>query len=111
MILGDRIRLSWHGLVVGAVLTSPVAWSEDPNKKPNLPADEIEALINRLTETDQEDIGYSSSTSGSAFLPLGTSDPYAILLGQEPQKPSDALKALVKLGTKALPKLLAHLKD
>src|SRR5262249_35708530 len=81
----------------------------EPKKKPEPPPEEIEALINRLTELDQQDTGYSWSVTGSAFLPLGRNEMHTGLFDQKPHEPSGALRSLVKLGTKALPPLLAHL--
>ena len=75
------------------------------------PVDEVKALIDQLTQVDRQDTGYSGSVSGSSFLPLGESQTGTMLLFQKPNDASEALKSLVKLGTRALPKLLEHLKD
>jgi ankyrin repeat protein len=78
-------------------------------KKPA--ADDAKALIDQLTQLDRQDTGYSGTVSGSSFLPLGESRAGTMLLFQEPGTPSEALRSLVKLGVKALPTLLDHLKD
>jgi ankyrin repeat protein len=75
------------------------------------PDKEVKAFIDQLTQIDRQDIGYSASTTGSAFLPLGQSHMGTGLLFQQPNEASEALRSLVKLGVKALPELIAHLKD
>src|ERR1022692_973044 len=101
----------WLGLVFGLGATTGFAEAQEVKKQPERPADEVKALIDRLKDLDHQDIGYSGSTTGSSFLPLGQSASHAMLLFQKPHESSDALKSLVKLGTKALPKLLEHLSD
>jgi ankyrin repeat protein len=49
--------------------------------------------------------------TGGGFLPLGTSRPAALLLGQQPPARSGVLRELVKRGAGAVPQLLAHLDD
>jgi ankyrin repeat protein len=106
-------------VALALVVTSAAA---QPAKTPRLggngaplpeeaPANEAKALIDQLPKLDQQDTGYSGSVTGSAFLPLGRSETHTMLFGQKPHASSDALKSLVKLGTKALPTLLAHLND
>jgi ankyrin repeat protein len=104
-------RRVWVGLVAGLSLVTSIGQAQEPKRKPDQPGDEVEALINRLTELHDQDTGYSGSVAGSAFLPLGQSETGVILFGQKPHVPSDALRSLVKLRTRALPKLLAHLSD
>ena len=103
-------HLRWVCIGVVAVLggMASIPGAQEIKKQP---ADEVKALIDRLTELDRQDTGYSGSASGSAFLPLGQSQSHAMLLFQKPHESSDALRSLVKLGTKALPKLLEHLSD
>src|SRR5438094_686054 len=71
----------------------------------------IKALIDKLTEVADGDVGYSASVSGSAFAPLNVESPGAMLLFQKPRVRSDTLRELVKLGPAALPHLIAHLGD
>jgi ankyrin repeat protein len=99
------------GLVAGLGLFLSVARSQEVRKQPAAPADEVKALIDKLTELDRQDTGYSGSVTGSAFLPLGRSETHMILFGQKPHASSEAMKSLVKLGPKALPALLKHLSD
>jgi len=99
------------GVLVGLGLITSVAREQENKKQPSVPANEVKALIDRLTKLDRQDVGYSGSVSGSAFLPLGQSETYTILFGQKPHASSEAIKSLVKLGTKALPTLLDHLND
>jgi ankyrin repeat protein len=103
-------RLVWLSVVIGSWATSP-AGAQEPKKKADPPKDEVETLIDRLVEIDRQDTGYSGSTSGNAFLPLNQSGPHTMLLGQLPQVRSDTMKTLVKLGARAVPKLLEHLAD
>jgi ankyrin repeat protein len=96
-------------LAAGLSLIASVGRAQE--LKTTRPAAEVKALIDRLTELDRQDTGYSGSIAGSAFLPLGQSNTQAILFGQEPHASSAALQSLVQLGTRALPTLLAHLSD
>jgi ankyrin repeat protein len=107
------IQSSWLWVCVTicfGVMSSAIA-AQEVKKQPKGTADEVTALIDRLTKVDQQDIGYSASTSGSAFLPIGQSEAGMMLLSQRPNESSDTLKSLVKLGNSALPKLLEHLND
>lgn len=97
--------------VPGFGLITCFAQAQDLKKQPAVPANEVKALIDRLTKLDRQDTGYSGSVTGSAFFPLGQSETHTILFGQEAHASSDALKSLVKLGTRALPALLEHLND
>jgi hypothetical protein len=104
-------RFAGIGLIAVLCLAASIGGVQVPQKKPQKPAAEVEALIDQLTQVDQQDVGYSASVSGSSFLPLGQSHTGMALLFQEPSATSDALRSLVKLGVKALPTLLEHLKD
>jgi ankyrin repeat protein len=83
----------------------------------NLPTDQglskmnIRDLIDKLQEVAEGDTGYLPTQSGSGFLPLGTSQAAALLLGQKPPARSDTLRELVKRGAAAVPHLIAHLDD
>ena len=106
-----QARYTCIGLIAVLCLAAWIGAVQEPQKKPQTPAGEVESLIDRLTQIDQQDVGYSASVSGSAFLPLGQSQMGMALLFQEPSASSDTLKSLVKLGAKAVPALLEHLKD
>jgi len=71
----------------------------------------VSALIDKLVEIEEGDIGYMPTMSGSRFLPLGLSQPGAMLLGQSAPAISPTLRELVALGQPAVPQLLAHLDD
>jgi ankyrin repeat protein len=88
----------------GAVPQGPGA--QGPPRK-----DAIAALIEKLQDVAEADVGYMATVSGSGFLPLGRSPPGALLLGQQPPAPSGALGELVRRGAAAVPQLLAHLGD
>jgi hypothetical protein len=111
MIQIEQARRAWVIAVAGLCLMAGIVHAQEPKKKPAAAGDGVEALIDRLTEIDQQDVGYSGSVTGSAFLPLGQTQTHTMLLGQTQNESSDALKSLVKLGTKALPTLLKHLSD
>jgi hypothetical protein len=74
---------------------------------------DISALIDRLVDTAEPDLGYSSTASGvPAFSPIESEGrPGPLLLFQRPMVPSGALREIVKQGVPALPQLLAHLGD
>jgi ankyrin repeat protein len=98
--------------VLGIGLMTGLARAQALGKDREVSAKEVKALIDRLTELDQQDTGYSASVTGSAFLPLGQSETGMVLLfPRKPHASSEALKSLVKLGVKALPTLLEHLSD
>lgn len=94
-----------------AVLFVGAALAQRPEQQPNPAAAEIELLIDQLARIDRQDYGYSASTTGDSFLPLGHSKFHCGLLFQRPHEPSDAMKLLVKLGPQAVPALVEHLKD
>src|SRR5262245_38221847 len=106
-----RARNVWPGFVASLALVTTAVQGQGLRDTPAGPVDAVQVLIDRLTELDQQDTGYSASTSGSAFLPLGQSETSAMLLFQKPHASSDAMKSLVKLGAKALPALVKHLRD
>jgi hypothetical protein len=73
--------------------------------------DEIAALIDKLQEVAEGDIGSMPTMSGRGFLPLGTSRAGAMLLGQKSPTSSGTMRELVKRGAAAVPQLVAHLDD
>jgi ankyrin repeat protein len=107
----NRKHLAWVSLAAGFVLLTNNVLAQEPKKQPKSETDEVKALIDRLMEVDRQDIGYSASVTGSSFLPLGYRDSYAVLMFQQSEQTSEALKSLVKLGAKAMPQLLEHLSD
>ena len=111
MIQNEQSHRAWISVVAGLSLMASIVHAQEPKEKPQTAGDEVKALIDRLTEIEQQDVGYSGSVTGSAFLPFGQSETHTMLLGQTPNESSDALKSLVKLGTKALPTLIKHLND
>jgi hypothetical protein len=57
-------------------------------------------------------MGYSSSVSAEAFLPLDAEGQiHTMMLFQQPLVTSEAMRELVKLGVKAVPHLIEHLGD
>jgi ankyrin repeat protein len=81
-----------------------------PGQRPG-PVD-IPALIDKLAEVKDDDVGYSPSVSGSAFAPLDAEGQVSTaLLFQKPLARSETLRILVKQGAAALPHLIAHLDD
>jgi ankyrin repeat protein len=111
---GKRICLCViASLVVASTLARGGAWGQtqtapDPKEKPPL---SVPALIDKLTETAQGDIGYMSTMSGSGFLPLGQSEMGTMMLFQHRPTRSDTMRELVKQGPAALPHLIAHIDD
>jgi Ankyrin repeats (3 copies) len=95
--------LAWVWIVAGVFLATGVAPAADP----------AVALIDQLPALDRQDIGYSGSVSGTAFLPFGRNESGVVLLSPRQGKSgsSDAMRSLVKLGVKAVPALLDHLSD
>jgi ankyrin repeat protein len=105
------IPSAWTCSCIVAGLFASGALGQGPKKQPDPAAPEVKALIDQLVNLDRQDSGYSASTTGGSFLPLGHSEFHAGLLFQRPHEQSDAMKTLVKLGPKAAPALLEHLKD
>ena len=97
--------------VTGLCLMAGVAQAQELKQNPQSSTPESMTLIDRLKEVEQQDDGYSASSSGPAFLPLDYRHPSASPLPREPNTPSETLKSLVKLGCKAIPALLEHLSD
>src|SRR5215471_13628578 len=85
---------------VGRTAFQPPAVRGQPQK------DELAALIDKLQDVAEGDVGYMPTMSGSSFLPLGTSQAGAMLLGQGPPASSDTLRELVKRGAVAIPQLV-----
>jgi hypothetical protein len=71
----------------------------------------ISRLIDQLRLIDQGDIGYMPTMTGSGFLPLGTTQPRALLFGGGVPASSSVMRDLVKHGVAAVPLLIAHLDD
>jgi ankyrin repeat protein len=69
-------------------------------------------LIDQLTGIANSDVGYSSSISGSIFLPLDSEPSISTaLLFQEPATKSLVMRELVARGAPAVPELLKRLGD
>ena len=68
--------------------------------------DQVRKLIDQFVDVSEQDTGYSSSTAGSVFLPLGYNETYGMLFGQQPYVESSVMRSIVRLGIKALPALL-----
>src|SRR6266545_1757621 len=99
--------------LLGALLLLPTA-ADAQEKKPQGTGTKVNipALIDRLTEIGDSDVGYSPYVTGSAFTPLDSEGAFHTgLLFQKPSVQSDVVRELVKQGTAALPHLLAHLGD
>jgi ankyrin repeat protein len=76
------------------------------------PPTRIERLIDQLVHVHHSDYGYSSTVSGSRFLPLDREGQLQVgMLFQPAPTPSDTLRELVRLGAAAVPPLVAHLRD
>ena len=76
------------------------------------PAVDVPALIDKLTDVADSDIGYSGTSWGNPFLPLDRNGAWGGgLLFQKPEVPSATLRAIVKQGAAAVPDLIAHLDD
>src|SRR4051812_14210421 len=99
-------HLRLGGLCVGLGLLFGAIRAGEPKQPQGDPA---KTLIDLLPEVSEQDIGYSSTTTGTAFLPFGRCESHAFLLGQRSHVASDAMRSLVKLGVAAVPSLLDHL--
>jgi HEAT repeat protein len=72
----------------------------------------IKALIGKLAEIEDPDIGMSATLSGAAFAPLpGREDVGAFILRDHGLKHSSAFQSLVRMGPEAIPFLLNALGD
>ncbi len=72
----------------------------------------LEALVDELQKVSAEGFGYSSSFSGTAFLPRKDTALWQTgILGAKPPQESKALRGLVAAGAKAIPVLTKHLDD
>jgi ankyrin repeat protein len=87
------------------------SFSQNPETKGHPLHGEVSALIDKLQEIAEGDVGYMTTLSGSGFLPLGTSRPGSFLLGQKPATSPTTMRELVKRGAAAVPDLIAHLDD
>ena len=93
-------------------LVASLLWAAPgrPAEKPE-PVD-IPALINKLAEVKDDDVGYSPSVTGTAFAPLDAGGHVSTaLLFQKPLARSETFRLLVKQGAAAIPDLIAHLDD
>ena len=93
----------------GFALTGPDSQNQATQERPR--NDDVSALINKLQETAEGDVGYMATMSGDGFLPLGMSQAGALLLGQKPAAASGTMRDLVQHGADAIPDLIAHLDD
>src|SRR5260370_7263244 len=92
------------------VLATVAGWAFA--QKPGTPEKGVvSALIDKLQDVAEGDVGYMPTRSGNGFLPLGTSQAGALLLGQKPPASSGTMRELVKSGPPALPQLIPHLHD
>jgi ankyrin repeat protein len=98
-------------LLLATACVGWVACQQPPRQRPAA-NDEVVALIDKLRDVAEEDFGYMATMSGGGFLPLGTSQAWTFVLGQQkaPAR-SDTLRELVKRGAAAVPQLVAHLDD
>ncbi len=72
----------------------------------------IPALIDKLVEVADSDIGYSATVTGKSFLPVDSSAQVEMaLLSEKPHIPSETIREIVKQGAAAVPHLIAHLGD
>src|SRR5260370_126565 len=97
-------------LLVLAICTGRAS-SQNPGIKEGPRNDDVSTLIDKLHEIAEGDVGYMATMSGGGFLPLGTSQAGALLLGQKPAAASGTMRELVKRGAPAVPHLIAHLDD
>src|SRR5687767_1372646 len=76
------------------------------------PAPDIKALIDKLVEIADEDIGYGGSWSGHNFAAVeNAGEQGARILDGKTPKGSPVIRDLVKKGAAAAPLLIAHLDD
>lgn len=74
--------------------------------------DELEKLIEALTQVAEPGVGYSAYFSGSTFLPYSDSEQLGTLvLGGTHRSQSEILRELVAKGPDAVPTLIKHLSD
>ncbi|HEY7156417.1 MAG TPA: ankyrin repeat domain-containing protein [Gemmataceae bacterium] len=86
--------------------------SADQPKQDKQPAVSISALIDKLVEMADSDIGYSATVTGHSFLPLDREGHFRTgMLFQKPSVPSKTMREIVKQGAAAVPHLIAHLDD
>lgn len=104
---GFRLVIS---LVVLGVCAGQAPSQDTPNDGPAL-KDGVAALIDKLPDIAEGDMGYMPTMSGSRFLPLGTSEATTVLLGGRRPAASSTMRELVKGGAAAVPQLIAHLDD
>ena len=109
-------RRSFHALLFALTLVAVSALAPHEPPAPPAPKEEVRAdfraLIDRLVDVTEGDVGYSPSVVGTTFTPLDAEGKVsAVLLFQQPLKRSDTLRRLVEEGAAAVPLLLAHLDD
>jgi hypothetical protein len=74
------------------------ALSQVPETKEPPRQDDVSVLIDELQGIAEGDVGYMATRSGIGFLPLGTRQDGALLLGQKPSIPSGTMRELVRRG-------------
>ena len=79
---------------------------------PSTANDEVDKLIDQLTEVTEPGVGYSAYFSGSTFLPYADAEQLAtFVFGGTYRSESNVLRAIVAKGAEAVPSLLKHLSD
>ena len=86
-------------------------YAQNPGKALSSQKGDIATLINQLQNIGEGDTGYSSTMTGSGFLPLGVSQASVLVLGQGPTTNATPMRQLVEQGIAAIPGLIAHLND
>jgi ankyrin repeat protein len=96
--------------VLSFLLTADVSSAQKGSDK--RPPVNIPALIDRLVEVAESDVGYSATVTGHSFLPLDREGHFQTgMLFQKPSVPSETVREIVKQGAVAAPHLIAHLGD
>jgi hypothetical protein len=76
------------------------------------PAEDVQKLINELANVSAVGVGYSTLSSGWQFLPHADSEElHTLVLGSPSPRKSAVLEKLVRVGARAVPRLLKHLDD
>jgi hypothetical protein len=104
-------RVTSIASILALAAASSQLGAQPPKPTAAPPKDEITALIDVLPNIADGDVGYMPTQTGGGFLPLGVTQPGAMLLFQQPPAKSDSLRELVKRGAAAVPHLIAHLDD
>lgn len=89
------------GIAAIALITPPAAANDD-----------VERLIDQLTNVSEPGFGYSGYFSGAEFLPYdNTGEIGTAVLGATFRRRSEAMHQIVKKGVDAVPSLLKHIGD